>query len=144
MTLALAQPSVIDYVTASAVASPAAETVILATDAGLSAGPAFLPGPPPQTARPVKITVTLNITEGTTGTAFVVKLRQGNTTGGTQVGLSETVTLAAAASAQAVFVFRDPSGLISQPGGIQYCVTVTETGATVAGTVNAIDIEVEL
>jgi hypothetical protein len=144
MTLVQNQPSVIDFVTGAAIASPAAETVILATDAGLTAGPAFLPGPPPQVARPVKITVTLNITEGTSGTAFVVKVRQGNTTGGVQVGLSETVTLAAAASAQAVFVFRDSTGLISQPGGIQYCVTVTQTSATVAGTVNAIDIETEL
>jgi hypothetical protein len=144
MTLVQNQPSVIDFVTGAAIASPAAETVILATDAGLTAGPAFLPGPPPQVARPVKITVTLNITEGTSGTAFVVKVRQGNTTGGAQVGLSETVTLAAAASAQAVFVFRDSTGLISQPGGIQYCVTVTQTSATVAGTVNAIDIETEL
>jgi len=40
-------------------------------------------------------------------------------------------------------VFRDASGWLTQPGGGQYNVTVTQTGASVAGTVNAIDIQVD-
>jgi hypothetical protein len=133
----------LDYVTATAVSSPAAETVILATDAVTPGIPSDLPnqpaGTPWLTTRPVIIKVSLNITEGTSGTAFVVRCRQGNSTGGTQVGSSITQTLAAAASGTFSFVFRDTNPV---PGGGQYCITVAETGASVAGTVNAIDIEV--
>lgn len=117
---------------ATAVSSPAAETAILTTT-GVQAG----------SLRPTKIVATLNVTEGTTGTAFVVRCRQGSGTGGIVVGAALTHTLAAAASAQVQFVFRDTSGYLAQPGASVYTITVAQTGATVAGTVNDIDIIVE-
>jgi hypothetical protein len=141
------QLETLDYVTATAVASPAAETAILATDVINAGIPSDLPnqpaGNPWTTIRPVKIIVNLNITEGTTGTAYVVRVRQGTTTAGTLVGLAQTVALAAAASGQFSFVFRDTSGVPFGAAGTAYVVTVAETGATVAGTVNSIDIEVQ-
>ena len=115
----------------TAVSSPAAETAILTTTLTTAGG-----------TRPVRIKVTLNITEGTSGTAYVVRCRQGSGTGGTVVGAALTTTLAAAASDQAVFVFRDSSGYL-QSGQGQYTITVAETSASVAGTVNDIDVTVE-
>lgn len=139
MTLVGTPLEVLDFVTATAVASPAAETSILATDVIQSGGGIGMPA----ANRPAKITVTINITEGTTGTAFVLRLRQGTLVSGALVGAALTVTLAAAANFQGTFVFRDASGVINQPGGSAYNVTVAETGATANGTVNAIDIQVE-
>jgi len=135
----------LDYVTATGFSSPAAETAILFTDVIQAGVPSDIPQPggtPWQTVRPVKIVVNMNITEGTSGTAYVVRCRQGIGTGGTQVGPSITVTLAAAASGEFAFVFRDSSGVPFQPGGTAYTITVSQTGASVAGTVNAIDVEV--
>jgi hypothetical protein len=138
----------LDYVTATAVSSPAAETAILSTDNITAfANPADQqPGTEvvaPQVVRPVKIECTLNITTGTSSTAFVVKCRQGVGTGGVQVGASITVTSTAGSNYQASFVFRDSSGAPFSPAGTPYTITITETAATVAGTVNAIDIEVK-
>jgi len=133
------QLETLDYVTAAAVASPAAEAAILSTDVVSPGVPSDMPpgGVPWAVIRPVKVVVNLNITEGTTGTAFVVRCRQGIGTGGALVGLAQTVTLAAAANGQFSFVFRDTSGLTTA-----YTITVAETAATVAGTVNSIDVEV--
>lgn len=117
---------------ATAVASPAAETAILVTDIIQA-----------MANRPVKIVATLNVTEGTTGTAYVVRCRQGNGVGGALVGTALTDTLAAAASEQGTFVFRDTTGYLSQAAGGQYTITVAQTGATAAGTVNDIDVVVE-
>jgi hypothetical protein len=149
VTAVLQQLETLDYVTATAVASPAAETAILSTDVINASVPPDLPQPGAlaavagTTVRPVKIIVSLNITEGTNGTAFVVRCRQGVGVGGTLVGVALTVTLAAAASGQFTFVFRDSSGVPFAPAGTAYTITVAETAATVAGTVNAIDIEVQ-
>lgn len=135
----------LDYVTATAIASPAAETAILSTDVVFAGIPSDLPpaGQSWSVIRPVKIVVNLNITEGTSGTAYVVRCRQGIGIGGALVGLAQTATLAAAATGQFSFVFRDTSGLASGATGTAYTITVAETGATVAGTVNTIDIEVQ-
>lgn len=150
MTLVNQVLETLDYVTATAVASPAAETPILSTDVVNPSIPSDLPeqlgggGVPVayQVVRPVKIVVNLNITEGTTGTAFVVRCRQGVGIGGALVGPALTVTLAAAASGEFTFVFRDTSGVPFAGAGTAYTITIAETGATAAGTVNAIDIEV--
>lgn len=133
------QLETLDYVTAAAVSSPAAETAILSTDVVSPGVPSDMPPgvTPWGVIRPVKVVVSLNITEGTSGTAFVVRCRQGIGTGGALVGLAQTVTLAAAANGQFSFVFRDTSGLTTA-----YTITVAETAATVAGTVNSIDVEV--
>lgn len=137
----------LDYVTATAVASPAAETAILSTDVVTVGIPSDLPNLPGsvayQVTRPVKIVVNLNITEGTTGTAFVVRCRQGVGVGGALVGVAQTVTLAAAANGQFTFVFRDSTGVPFSGAGTAYTITVAETGATANGTVNSIDVEVQ-
>lgn len=149
MTAVLQVLETLDYVTATAVASPAAETAILSTDVINASSPPDLPQPgalaavPGTTVRPVKIIVNLNITEGTTGTAFVVRCRQGVGVGGAPVGLAQTVTLAAAANGQFSFVFRDSSGVPFAAAGTAYTITVAETGATANGTVNSIDVEVQ-
>lgn len=143
MTLVAATLETLDYVTASAVSSPAAETAILSTDV---VQPNVIQSPnvnqPPTTVRPVVIKCTLNITEGTTGTSYFVTCRRGVGAGGSIVAGPYTVTLAAAALDEASFIFRDTSGTPFAPGGTAYTVTVGQNGATAAGTVNYIDIEV--
>jgi len=120
---------------AQAVASPAAETIILTSTAVSAGGPG-------SSTKPVRIGVTINITAGTGATAVVVRCRQGSLVTGTLVNAALTITLAAGNSAQFHLVFRDTSGYLTQAGGGQYTVTVAETGATANGTVNDIDIEV--
>jgi hypothetical protein len=142
MTLVQQQVETLDYVTATAVSSPAAETAIVSTDVINAGWPSDAPQNFP-VVRPVKLTVNFNITEGTSGTAFVVRCRQGVGTGGAQVGPTLTVTLAAAQNMSFTFVFRDSSGVPFAAAGTAYTITVAETAATVAGTVNAIDVEVQ-
>ena len=145
MTAVNQQLETLDYVAALAVASPAAETAILSTDVITVGIPSDLPNFPAgvayQVVRPVKIVVNLNVTEGTTGTAFVVRCRQGVGVGGALVGTAKTVTLAATASAQFSNVFRDSSGVPFSGAGTAYTITVAQTGATAAG---AVDIDVEV
>lgn len=87
----------------------------------------------------VRISGVLNVTAGTGTTAVVVKVRRTNAVTGTQVGTSLTVTLAAAAVANIPFdVVDGPPGTLDD-----YCVTVTQTGATGNGTVNVASITVE-
>jgi len=143
MTAVLSPLETLAYNTATAVASPAAETAILSTDA-VTAG-VYVPAVPaaavsPFVTHPVIIRVNINITEGTTGTAFVVRCRQGVGVGGALVGTARTVTLAAAASFDGTLVFRDTAPVT--PGASAYTITVAETGATANGTVNAIDVEI--
>lgn len=145
MTLVNNVLSTLDYVTATAVASPAAETAIVSTDVINAAIPSDLPQPGGiawQTVRPVKIVVNANVTEGTTGTAFVVRCRQGVGVGGALVGAALTVTLAAAALAQFSYVFRDSSGVPFAGAGTAYTITVAQTAATANGAVT-IDVEVQ-
>ena len=132
MTLVETPLDTLDYVNGSAIPSPAAETAILSTDVAFSG----------ISTRQIRIRVNLNITEGTTGTAFVVRLRRGSGTGGALVQAALTVTLAAAANAQFSHTFQDAPDNLNASAGGQYTVTIAETGATVNGTVNAIDIEV--
>jgi hypothetical protein len=76
----------------------------------------------------------LNITPGTSTTAIVLKCRQGAATvAGTQVSLSKTVGVTAAVPVEIPFNFDDTSGVFADA----YTITVTQTGGTVAGTVNA-------
>lgn len=125
--------------TGAAVTNPAAaaETVLFSSPV-LTSGPSEAPG----AGQPTDIKGVINLTAGAGTTAVVIKLRQGNTTAGPQVGPSVTHTLAAAASAQIAYSFSDNSGAMQ--GGIQYSVTATQTGGTGAGTTNMVDMAVDV
>lgn len=71
----------------------------------------------------------INITAGAGTTAVVVKCK---TSGGTQLGVSETDTLAAGGSENIPVIFVDQSGVPTA----SYQLTVTQTGGTANGTVN--------
>ena len=131
----------LSIVSASAVSSPAAETAIVTTDPIIASAPppAAPGGTAPFVTRPVTIRVSLNVTAGTGTTAWVTRCRQGSGVGGAQVGAAMTDSLAATNFEQASYVFRDTSPLA---GASPYTITVAQTGNTVAGTVNAIDVEV--
>ena len=75
----------------------------------------------------------LNVTPGAATTALVIRVRQGNTTGGALVGTADTVTVAAA-GLESVFFSQVDTGVA--PANNQYCVTVQQTAATGNGTVN--------
>lgn len=90
----------------------------------------------------VKIYGHVNITEGAGGTAYVVRVRRGNSISGALVGVAETDTLAAASSETAPFSVED-AGWLNAAGGNQYCVTVQQTAATGNGTVNGADFQVD-
>jgi hypothetical protein len=76
----------------------------------------------------------LNLTAGTGTTAVVLRVRSGPLVTSPLVGVAETDTLAAGASANIAFEFVDPAALnvVNQ----QYVVTLQQTGGTGAGTVN--------
>jgi hypothetical protein len=124
--------------------SPAAETVIYTTPVMFS-NPQQLEGEAQQALGPlpVRIMANLSVTEGTSGTAFVVRCRQGTTVAGTQVGPAYNVTNAAGATNDSTCPFEDSSGWLAQAGGGQYSITVTQTGATAAGSVAVCDVQVE-
>jgi hypothetical protein len=94
-------------------------------------------GPAPQ---PVKISGVLNVLAGAGVTALVLRIRQGVGTGGAVVGAAQTLTLAAAASGSFAFSVEDTTGLIES--GTAYTVTLSQTGATGASTINTFDLEV--
>src|SRR5579871_4419943 len=73
----------------------------------------------------------LNVTGVGTSTTVVIKCRQGTTVAGTQVGVSQTVTLTVSGTMVLPFSFQDNSAA----GAGAYCVTVTFT----AGAGNAIN-----
>lgn len=120
-------------VSAAGVSSPAAETVILTTPV-ISAAPGLQ----------VRISGMVDVTEGTGGTAYVIRCRQGTTTAGALVGQALTDSLAAASSEIGGFAFDDSSGFLGQAGGGQYVITVAETSASVAGTVISAEMQVEV
>jgi hypothetical protein len=126
------------------VASPAAETVIYTTPV-MSSEAQQLQGVGQQSTGPfpVRITANLSVTEGTSGTAFLVKCRQGASVASPQIGPTYTVTNAAAATNDSTCIFEDSSGWLAQQYGGQYVITVAQTGATVAGTVVVCDVQVE-
>lgn len=75
-----------------------------------------------------------NILAGTSTTALVFRIRRGTTTGGAQVGAAVwTHTLAAGNTAQVGGSYPDTPGAVANQ---QYCLTCSQTAATVAGTIN--------
>lgn len=114
-----------------------AQTVTTTSETVVASCPALPLDAVPST--PIRISGVVNITAGTGTTAVVVKIRQGNTVGGTQVGVSLTHTLAAGASGQIAFDLLDSSFISTG-----YCVTVTQTGASGNGTINDAAITAEL
>lgn len=150
MTLVNAALTSLSYAAVSGQSSPAAETAIVSCDVvQANVTPPAANTPVPQTvSRPVVIEVNANITFGTGATAVVFRVRQGIGTGGAPVtspGGTQSVTLTGAAgnTLQFSFKWRDTSGVADTIAGTAYTVTVAQTGATVAGTVNAIDMEVK-
>lgn len=91
----------------------------------------------------VQISGHVNVTEGTGGTAYTVRIRQGNGTGGTVVGVAEVDSLAAGNTETAPFSFEDTGALLLGAAGGQYTVTVQQTAATGNGTVNSADLRIE-
>ncbi len=75
----------------------------------------------------------VNFLAGTAATAVVLRVRQ-NTLTGTLVGVAQTYTLAAGATASIPFAVLDSSAA-STPSA-QYVVTVQQTAATGNGTAN--------
>lgn len=118
---------------AGGTAVPSAETVLAVTPVqSVAAGLRVL------------IRGVVNLAAGAGTTAVVLKVRQGATVGGAQVGASYTVTLAAAANGSVPFAVEDASGWLGQAGGGQYCITLTQTGGTGNGSVNQGDLSVEV
>jgi hypothetical protein len=76
----------------------------------------------------------INWTGGVTATTVVIRVRQGNTVGGTLVGTADTHTTASGAPQSIPFaaVFTG----LAAPYGNQFCVTVTQPAATTNGAVN--------
>lgn len=64
-------------------------------------------------------------TNATAATAVVVKIRKGTTTGGTQIGTTETVTATTSSKYGIPFAAKDTPGEVA---GQNYVVTVAETG----------------
>lgn len=145
MTLVGTPLETLDYVTATGVATNVStEGTVVSSDVVQPNVQQLPQNPnPPQVVHPVVIEANLNVTAGAGTTAVVIKCRQGFGTGGTQVGASLTVTLAAAATGQIQCKFRDTSGTPFAPGGTAYTITITQTGGTGAGTVNTVDVEVK-
>ena len=117
----------------------ATETALLSTAVLQAALPGAF-GQPGASPQPVRISGVINLTAGTGVTAIVLRVRQGVGTGGAVVGAAQTFTLAAGNSASIPFAVDDVTGLIQS--GTAYSITVVQTGATGASTVNTFDSEV--
>lgn len=102
------------------------QTVTVATETALATNGPNVLNAVPATAR-VTITGVVQCAAGTGGTAATVKVRQGTTTGGTQVGAS-VVSPAASAGVAAVVPFSVVD--LAPPNNGQYVVTVTFAGNT--------------
>lgn len=111
-----------------------AETVVAIVNApSLDTGNVAWPG--------IELDGYVNITLGTSSTALVVKVRQGSTVGGAQVGTTDTHTIAAASSPVSIpFSKSDLSGVEQT----QYCLTLTQTSGGANGTVNDFILKAEL
>jgi hypothetical protein len=77
----------------------------------------------------------VNFTPGTTAVSAQIKVRQGGTTGGAQVGPTDTVAGLVAGNPVSIPFAQIFGGLV-MPYGNQFCVTVTQPAATANGTVN--------
>jgi len=102
-------------------------TLTSATELAYMTSPASLSVPPPDIG--VVIRGYVNATAGATGTAFTIKCRRGSGTGGTQVGVSNTHTVANNANASIPFAFVDPTPVAPFAPSSVYTVTVTAVGA---------------
>ena len=110
--------------TASAVADGGAVETVVLTLAGVgTAGPGGR----------VTLHGLVNVTAGTGATALVVKVREGATPAGLEVGTATTDT---AVAADSYTVAVDVSLGNVDVAGQDFVLTVTETAATAAGTVN--------
>lgn len=87
----------------------------------------------------VRVRGVLNFTCAATGTGISLKCRQGSGASGTQVGSTLTHTMANNASGQVAFDFLDAA-----PASGNNIYTITGTALTVAGTLNAITVGVEV
>lgn len=88
------------------------------------------------------LSASVNFTPGTGQTSTTLRIRQGNGTAGTLVGIAHTVTTVAAAPIELAIEELDASafGLAQQAG--QYTLTI-QTNAAGPGTVNAALLELE-
>ena len=77
----------------------------------------------------------VNVTVGTTAVSLQIRVRQGSTNAGTQVGATDTVNGLTAGNIYSVPFSQVFTGLVPQYGN-QFCVTVTQPAATANGTIN--------
>ena len=80
------------------------------------------------------ITGFVNVTVGTTAVSLQIKVRQGATNAGTQVGTTDTVNGLTAGNSYSIPFAQIFYG--APPYGNQFCVTVTQPAATANGTIN--------
>lgn len=127
----------------TAVASPVSAEGVLLSIGVLPrdfANPSLASLPGPGNTVTYDISGVVNYTAGAGTTAVVLRCRRNSVTG-PQVGTSQTVTLAAAASANIAFDFIDvlTPVIAAATGDISnYVITIQQTGGTGAGTANEI------
>jgi hypothetical protein len=114
------------------------QTVTTTTETA-AANTAALAFAPPNNYGGMIVRGSVNITPGTGTTAVVVRVRQGNGTGGALVGNALTITAIAASPLVLPFSVLDPSATPAS----QYTVTVAQTAATANGTINQAEIETD-
>lgn len=76
------------------------------------------------------------MTTGTAATNIIVRIRQGTTTAGAQLGIASTPCTAATANQGATAAA--PDGTTEYPAGQAYCVTVQQVAATGNGTMQSV------
>ncbi len=79
----------------------------------------------------------LEVTLGATGTGFTIKCRRGTGVAGTQVGNTQTFSIAANASTQTVMIpysFNDPTPQVVDSAAAQGVYTISVTATTLAAT----------
>lgn len=119
----------------------AAVTLTTTTETVLATLSPFAPNNPG--GEGVVITFDTQVTTGTGVTALVYTIRQGTTTAGAVVGTALTVPATASAAQQPCgFSMLDTSALaLKDLAGLQYVVTVSQTGATGNGSVSQTTIQ---
>lgn len=105
-------------------ATPSAETVAV-TFPVLATGP----------VSKVIIRGTICLTAGTGTTAITVRIRQGTTVAGAQVGNTVQQTIAAGNTGVFTIDVEDTTGWLQAAGGNQYVLTVLQTGGTANGSI---------
>jgi hypothetical protein len=90
----------------------------------------------------ISVSGVLNITPGAATTQLVIGLySNGNTV---QQDTPVAIPAAAGVIQQIAFQFQDTTGAAAAQGGANYAITVTQTSATGAGTVNLIEFEANI